>query len=70
MAVCLEIDIQEQALVNLSLKMPPAIVVQHVISQLGFIVELFFVNDPSEWNGYGIPFGQDIPVQNHTMATC
>ena len=71
-AVCLEIGIQEQALVNLSLKMPPPIIVQPLISQLVFMVELelFFVNDLSEWNGYGIPFGQDIPVQDHTISAC
>jgi len=57
---------------NLSLKMPPGIIVQDLSSRQVIIVELkpLFVNDLSEGNGYGISFGQDIPVQNQTISAC
>lgn len=68
---CLEIGIEEQALVNLSPKMPPLIIVQDLVSWQVIIVEakLFFLNDLSKWNGYRISFGQDIPVRNQIIST-
>ena len=69
---CLEIGIEEQSLVGLSLKMPSRIIVQDLAPRRVIIVELksSFVNDLSEWNRYGVSFRQDIPVQNQTISAC